>query len=89
MKKQEVISFKVNKEIAKKLEDLPNRSEFIRQAVTSALKASCPLCNGRGVLNDKQLRHWEEFTKKHSIKSCSSCDSIILTCNDMHEVGDS
>ena len=48
--KDEVISFKVGAALARVIRRLPNRSEFIRAAVLSALDHACPLCQGTGLL---------------------------------------
>lgn len=79
-KKQEVITFKVDEDLLKKIRDIPNRSEFIRNAIIGALGSLCPLCNGTGVLNPNQKRHWEDFAIHHSIKKCNGCDEHFLVC---------
>ena len=59
--KQEIITFKVDSLLREKLRKIPNRSEFIRQALLSALERVCPLCLGTGTLNPKQKEHLESF----------------------------
>jgi hypothetical protein len=49
--KDEVISFKVGAALARVIRRLPNRSEFIRAAVLSALDHACPLCQGTGLMS--------------------------------------
>src|SRR5690606_41925285 len=44
---------------------IPNRSEFIRTAILSALQGTCPLCRGTGILTPDQRLHWEEFARSH------------------------
>ena len=80
MKKQEVITFKADQELAKMLKSMPNRSEFIRTAILSAAKCTCPLCGGSGTLTLAQRRHWLEFQTNHSLEFCSECETLHLTC---------
>ena len=48
--KQEIITFKVDRELAELIKRIPNRSDFIRRAVLSALDNTCPLCQGSGII---------------------------------------
>lgn len=79
-KKEEVISFKVDEELASQLKNLPNRSEFIRHAVASALKRICPLCHGVGSLSSIQQGFLEDFLKDHSFAPLEQGeeDSLII-----------
>jgi hypothetical protein len=79
-KKQDIITFKVDSDLLEAIKAIPNRSEFIREAITSALGFICPLCNGTGMLNQNQKRHWEEFATNHSIKRCKECHESMLVC---------
>jgi hypothetical protein len=78
--KDEVISFKVGAALARVIRRLPNRSEFIRAAVLSALDHACPLCQGTGLMSPEQKRHWEAFSRDHALKHCQECDALYLTC---------
>ena len=80
-KKQEIITFKVDEDLSRLIKDLPNRSEFIRGAIFAALESICPLCNGTGILNPNQKRHWDDFTVNHSVKKCQDCNERILICS--------
>jgi hypothetical protein len=79
-KKEEVITFKVNESLARVLKGIPNRSEFIRNAVLSALDNSCPLCKGVGTFTPDQWRHWEAFSREHPLEECNDCHSLHLVC---------
>ncbi len=79
--KPEVISFKVSPEMLEALEDLPNRSEFIRNALGAALDSTCPLCSGTGQLSPKQRTHWGKFAKSHQVTKCDGCDELRLVCH--------
>ncbi|MBN2126050.1 MAG: CopG family transcriptional regulator [Deltaproteobacteria bacterium] len=80
-KKQDIITFKVNEDLRLIIRDIPNRSEFIRQAIVAALGSVCPLCNGSGMLSPNQKRHWEDFALHHSVKRCMDCDERVLVCS--------
>ena len=79
-KKQEIITFKVDGDMFEAIKDIPNRSEFIREAIISALGVLCPLCNGAGMLSPNQKRHWEEFAVNHTMKRCQDCHESVLVC---------
>jgi len=79
--KDEVITFKVGGSLAKVIRRLPNRSEFIREAVLAALDHACPLCQGSGILTPEQTRHWDAFARGHTLSHCSDCDGLLLACS--------
>jgi hypothetical protein len=79
--KGEIITFKVDDALARELEAVGNRSEFIRQAVLAALDNSCPLCGGTGVLSASGRRHWDEFVHSHHVEQCNVCHERHLVCD--------
>jgi len=79
-RKQDIITFKVDEDLREIMKDIPNRSEFIRQAILAAAGGVCPLCNGSGILTPNQKRHWEDFSRHHSVKRCRECDERVLFC---------
>ena len=80
-KKEEVITFKVDEQLARTMDAVPNRSEFIRSAILSALDNICPLCSGTGMLTPDQRRHWNAFSRKHSIQECDTCHAYHIVCD--------
>ena len=80
--KDEVITFKVDAALSEALKGIANRSEFIRQAVLQALKHECPLCHGTGTLTANQMRHWNEFSRSHTLQVCDVCGETHIECND-------
>lgn len=48
--KQTVVSFRVDQHLAEVLNQLPDKSAFIREAILKRFHAACPVCQGRGVL---------------------------------------
>lgn len=82
--KSEIVSFKVETELAELIQRLPNKSEFIRQAVLNALDNSCPLCQGTGSLTPAQKKHWSEFTAHHQVEECADCHALHIHCTHEH-----
>jgi hypothetical protein len=78
--KQEIITFKVDDDLMERLRSLPNRSEFIRRAVLSAMQEVCPLCQGTGALSPNQKKHWDDFIASHSLEKCDTCHEVHLVC---------
>ena len=77
----EVVTFKVDQELAAAMSHIENRSAFIRQAILAALGNSCPLCGGNGILSIRQLEHWREFAKHHRVEECEVCHETHLVCD--------
>jgi metal-responsive CopG/Arc/MetJ family transcriptional regulator len=87
-RKHEIITFKVDEPLREAMKGIPNRSEFIRAAILSALDNICPLCKGNGILTPDQRKHWDEFAKHHALTECEDCHAVHLVCEahtDEHE----
>jgi len=80
LSKERIFTFKADGELADLLDQVPNKSAFIRQAILAALERGCPLCQGSGVLSPEQLRHWTQFLQHHSLQRCETCRAVHLTC---------
>ena len=78
--KRQIITFKAEEALVQAMEDIPNRSEFIRSAILAALDGVCPLCHGTGVLSAHQRIHWEEFSRTHTVERCQECDEGMIVC---------
>lgn len=79
-RKQEIITFKVDEPLLEAMRGIPNRSEFIRAAILSALDNVCPLCKGNGILTPDQRKHWVEFAEHHAFEECEDCHVMHLVC---------
>jgi len=79
-KKEAIITFKVNEDLREVISNIPNRSEFIRAAIMTALDNVSPLCNGTGILSPKQKEHWEGFAQNHAVRRCEDCHELIIEC---------
>ena len=80
-KKAEIITFKVSPDMLDALEGVPNRSEFIRNALLAALDGTCPLCGGTGQLSPSQRQHWGRFAESHQVTECDDCHELHLVCS--------
>ncbi len=78
--KDEIITFKVDKNLSEAMDGIPNRSEFIRSAILAALDSKCPLCKGTGTLTPEQKKHWISFAEHHSVQECEDCHAYHLVC---------
>ncbi len=85
-RKEEIITFKVDAELAEAIAGVRNRSAFIREAILAALGNTCPLCNGTGTLSPPQMRHWEKLSDHHHLERCEDCNEMHLVC-DLDAVG--
>ena len=74
-----VITFKADASLAKLLQGVSNRSEFIRSAVLAALDNACPFCKGTGVLNPHKKQHLEAVASSFQEQDCKECDDVIMT----------
>ena len=81
----EVVTFKADHSLVEELKGVPNRSEFIRNAVLAALEHVCPLCKGVGILTADQQRHWDAFAAQHSLEQCDDCHAVHPVCNGAEE----
>lgn len=79
MPKSEIITFKADKRLRHALQTVPNRSEFIREAIMNALDNVCPVCQGSGTLIGARKEHWNAFVAKHQVTDCEVCN-VHLSC---------
>jgi hypothetical protein len=80
-KKTDLITFKVEPALAELINQMPNKSDFIRKAILSTLNNTCPLCQGTGVLTTHQRKHWDDLSAHHHMKRCGECHSMYLLCD--------
>lgn len=85
--KHEIITFKADASLLEAMKEIPNRSEFIRNAILAALDSACPLCSGTGVLSPQQKQHLREFLVDHSLQECEKCHDLRFICTHGISVG--
>jgi hypothetical protein len=76
-RKTAVVAFKVEEELAQILNDLPNKSEFIRKAIVSHLSMACPLCRGSGVLPKALHDYYVSVLPEFSRRDCEGCGGAV------------
>ena len=75
--KTEVVAFKVEAELARFLDKLPNKSAFIRKAIAAQLKMACPLCQGSGVVSRGVHDHYAALLPQLASRDCDGCGSRL------------
>jgi len=78
--KHQIITFKADEALVAAMEDIANRSAFIRSAILAALDGTCPLCRGTGVMSPQQREHWQQFSRTHQVERCRDCEENHLVC---------
>jgi hypothetical protein len=78
--KERVFTFKTDDKLAELLEEMPNRSEFIRKALLTAMDHNCPLCHGSGILTLEQQKHLQHFLATHPLEKCTDCNAVHFLC---------
>ncbi len=76
------VTFKVDKELANLLKTLPNRSEFIRDAIMSKMAVPCPACGGSGKMSKRQALDIKALLDSHYVGRCLNCGTKVTytTC---------
>lgn len=85
--KHEIITFKAEATLLEAMKGIPNRSEFIRNAILASLDSICPLCGGTGILTPQQKNHLDGFLVEHSLQECDECHDLRFTCSHEPEKG--
>ena len=77
--KTDIVAFKVEEELAAFLNQLPNKSAFIRKAIAAMMSTACPLCNGSGQVSRWTHDHYAPLLAKWNHQKCQSCgDELTL-----------
>jgi hypothetical protein len=77
--KTAVVAFKVEEELAEFLNQLPNKSAFIRKAIAAQMSMACPLCNGSGQVSRWTHDHYAPLIAKWNQQRCAGCgDELTL-----------
>jgi hypothetical protein len=75
--KSEIVAFKVEEELAEFLNRLPNKSDFIRNAILAQFSMTCPLCTGTGVVPRGVHDHYKPLVGASAHKPCEKCKSPV------------
>ncbi len=71
--KQTVVSFRVDQHLAEILNELPDKSAFIRDAILQRFHTVCPFCHGRGVLPQLLAEWLKAHTPDFEVVECTCC----------------
>jgi len=75
--KSKIVAFKVEEEIAEFLNNLPNKSDFIRKAILAQFGMTCPLCTGTGVVPRGIHDHYKPLIAEHNSRACEKCKKPV------------
>ena len=75
--KSEIVAFKVEEELAQFLNNLPNKSDFIRKAILAQFGMTCPLCNGTGVVPRGLHDHYKPVIAERNQRPCEKCKAEV------------
>src|SRR6266705_3122672 len=80
--KTAVVAFKVEEELADFLNKLPNKSAFIRKAISAQMSMACPLCHGTGQVSRWVHDHFFPLLQSWSGRKCDSCGTKLSLPDD-------
>ena len=75
--KTAVVAFKVEEELAEFLNQLPNKSAFIRKAIAAQLGMACPLCSGSGTVSRGVHDHYAPLLSRFNLRHCDGCGNEL------------
>jgi hypothetical protein len=75
--KKQIVAFKVEDELARFLDALPNKSEFIRRAILAQFNMTCPLCSGTGVVEKGIHDHFQGVIESNLTRPCEKCKTTV------------
>jgi hypothetical protein len=75
--KPKIVAFKVESDLADFLDNLPNKSDFIRKAILAQFGMTCPLCTGSGVTPRGVHNHFKPIIDDHAHGSCEKCKARV------------
>jgi hypothetical protein len=84
--KTAVVAFKVEAELADFLNQLPNKSEFIRKAIAAQMSTACPLCNGSGQVTRWAHDHYAPLIAEWTKHNCDGCGDKLALPRDPGEL---
>ncbi len=75
--KTAVVAFKIESELAEFLNQLPNKSAFIRKAIAAQMSIACPLCNGSGQVSRWAHDHYAPLLANWNARTCDGCGGTM------------
>ena len=84
--KTKVVAFKVEEELADFLNQLPNKSAFIRKSIAAQMSMACPLCNGSGIVSRWSHDHYAPLIEEWNSQNCAKCGDDLPLPRDPGEL---
>jgi hypothetical protein len=81
-----IVAFKVEPELAGLLNQLPNKSAFIRKAIAAQLGVCCPLCKGSGHVRRWVHDHYAPLIVANRNHPCDGCGGEMPVPDDTGEL---
>jgi hypothetical protein len=75
--KSVVVTFRVDAHLAEALERLPDKSAFIRKALTTTFHETCPACAGEGRLDCDAAKWLAGVLDEKGAKKCKCCGTAF------------
>src|SRR4029079_3030338 len=75
--KSKIVAFKVEEELADFLDNLPNKSDFIRKAILAQFGMTCPLCGVSGVGRRGVHDHYKPVIAAENKRPCEKCKTDV------------
>ena len=75
--KTAVVAFKIETDLAEFLNQLPNKSAFIRKAIAAQMSTACPLCNGTGQVSRWTHEHYVPLLAGANSRTCDGCGDAM------------
>ncbi len=76
--KSKIVAFKVEESLADFLDNLPNKSDFIRKAILAQFGMTCPLCDGSGVVARGIHDHYKPIIAENNTRGCEKCKTQVV-----------
>jgi len=77
-KKSVVVTFRVDAHLAEALDQLPDRSAFIRDAILARFHDTCPACGGEGRVHCDAGAWLRGVFEKEGARPCSCCATVFV-----------
>ena len=72
-----VVTFRVDRHLAEALDQLPDKSAFIRDALRRSFHATCPACGGEGRVDCDAADWLREVLDRERARSCDCCGTAF------------
>lgn len=75
--KSVVVTFRVDRHLAEALDQLPDKSAFIRDALRRSFHATCPACGGEGRVDCDAADWLRELLERERARTCACCGTAF------------